>query len=139
MISTKRNWFWMTTFAHHPHDSIDYHHPSVRCCAQGWWAPDADMYEVDDGMVIIIDLAGVSREEVSMVVEGKMLSISGTRRQPSIPDKKSVHLLEIDFGSFVKRFSIPADFDETRIEVRYENGLLHLHLPRFSSRQVPVE
>jgi len=139
MISTTRNWFWVTTFAHHPHDSIDYHHPSMRCYAQGCWAPDADMYEFDDGMVIIIDLAGVTRDEVSVVVEGKMLSISGTRRQPSIPEKKSVHRLEIDFGNFLRRFRIPADFDESRIEARYENGLLHLHLPRLGGRQVSVE
>ena len=136
MIFSKRNWYWMAAFASHPHDSIDYHQPSMRCYAQGWWAPDADIYEVDDGMVIIIDLAGVNRDEVTIHVQGKILSISGTRRQPSIPEKKSVHRLEIDFGNFLKRFRIPPGFDESRIEARYENGFLHLHLPRCSSRSV---
>ena len=138
MISTKQNWFWMAAVARHAHDSIDYHQPSMRCCAQGWWAPDTDIYEIDDGLVIIMDIAGVTRDEVEIIVEGKMLSISGSRRQPSIPPKKSVHRLEIDFGNFLKRFRIPADFDESRIEARYENGFLHLHLPRCSSRSVPV-
>ncbi len=139
MISKKRNSFWMSTFARHPHDSVYYHQPPLRCYEQGWWAPDADIYEIEGGMVIILDIAGVSREEVSILVEGKLLSVSGTRRNPGDAERKSVHRLEIDFGNFLRRFRIPADFDETSIEARYENGFLHLFLPRRVSRSVVIE
>lgn len=135
----KRNWFWVAAYDRNSHDSIDYHQPAMRCHEQGWWAPDTDIYELEDAMVIIVDIAGVNRDEVKILLEGRLLSISGSRRPPSIPGKKSVHRLEIDFGNFIKRFRIPSDFDENGIEARYENGFLQLRLPRRGSRSVPVE
>jgi HSP20 family protein len=139
MSSARRNWFQMGTFTLHPSDEIDYPQPFLRCYARDRWSPDTDIYEVDDGMVIILDIAGITRDEVSIVVEGKLLSVSGTRREPDIPGKQSVHRLEIDFGHFQKRFRIPADIDENSIEARYENGFLYLRLFRCGSRLILVE
>jgi HSP20 family protein len=129
----------MGTFALHPADGIDYQQPSMRCYARDRWSPDTDIYEVDDGLFIIMDIAGITREEVSIVVEGKLLSVSGTRREPDIPGKQSVQRLEIDFGHFLKRFRIPPDIDENSIEARYENGFLYLRLFRCGSRLILVE
>lgn len=135
----KRNWFWVAACDRSSCDSIDYHQPAMRCFEQGWWAPDTDIYELEDAMVIVLDIAGVNRDEVRIFVEGRLLCISGTRRPPDMPEKKSVHRLEIDFGNFLKRFRIPADFDENGVAARYENGFLQLRLPRRGSRPVPVE
>ena len=139
MSSARQNWFQMGTFTLHPSDDIDYPQPSMRCYAKDMWAPDTDIYEVNDGMVIILDSAGITRDEVSIVVEGRLLSVSGTRREPDIRGKQSVHRLEIDFGHFQKRFRIPADIDENSIEARYENGFLYLRLLRRDSRLILVE
>lgn len=139
MTTARRNWFQTGTFTLHPDDDIDSPQPSMRCYAKDMWSPDTDIYEVDDGMFIIMDIAGITRDEVSIVVEGKLLSVSGSRREPVIPGKQSVHRLEIDFGNFLKRFRIPADIDESSIEARYENGFLYLRLFRSSSRLILVE
>jgi HSP20 family protein len=138
MSPARRNWFQMGTFALHPPDDIDHQQPSMRCYARGRWSPDTDIYEADDGLVIIMDIAGITRDEVDIVLDGKILSVSGTRREPDIPGKLSVHRLEIDFGRFQKRFRIPDDIDENSIEARYENGFLHLRLPRCNSHSIAV-
>ena len=139
MSSASQNCYQVGTFALNPADGIDYPQPSMRCYARDRWLPDTDIYEVEDGMFIIMDIAGITRDEVSIVVEGKLLSVAGTRREPDIPGKQSAHRLEIDFGRFLKRFRIPADIDENSIEARYENGFLYLRLFRCTSRLILVE
>jgi HSP20 family protein len=110
----------------------------VRFNSRGKWSPDTDIYEVNDGLMVIVDIAGIKKEEIAVVVEEKILSISGTRRAPDIPDRKNVYRLEIDVGQFEKRFRIPDYIDAEKVEARYENGFLYLKLPRMESRTIDI-
>ena len=101
----------------------------VKFYSKGKWTPDTDIYEGDDGILIIMDIAGVKKEEIQIVLEGQVLSISGVRREPALP-KKHIHRLEIDFGYFERTFRIPAEIDPEKVEARYEEGFLHLWLPK---------
>jgi len=135
----KRYWIPPGSFPAPPHEAQDDGQLSVRSYSRGKWSPDADIYEVDDGLVIIVDIAGVNKKEIAIVVEQKILSIAGVRREAAIPRKKAVFRLEIDYGHFEKRFRIPDEIDAENIEARYEDGFLFLRLPRFARRKIEIK
>ncbi len=137
MSPAKRYWFPIGTFPP-SHQEGEQNRPSVRFNSKGRWSPDTDIYEVHDGLILIMDIAGIDREELSIIVEGKILSIFGIRRPPEIAQKKQVHRLEIDVGHFEKRFRVPDDIDAENIEANYENGFLYLKLPKFTSRKIVI-
>jgi len=139
MSPTRRHWIPLGTFS--PHATNDPYHNqlSLRFYARGKWSPDTDVYEVADGLVIVMDIAGITRDEISIVLEKQVLTVSGCRQEPRVPGKKAVHRLEIDFGHFEKRFKIPDYIDEKRIDASYENGFLYLRLPRLRSRTIEIE
>ena len=134
----KRCWFPIGTFPSAHDEDVEQNRPSVRFNSRGKWSPDTDIYEVQDGLIIIMDIAGLRREEISISVEGKILIIAGVRRTPAIPQKKQVHRLEIDVGHFEKRFRIPDDIEAGKIEATYESGFLYVSLPKFSSRRIEI-
>ncbi len=139
MSPTRRHWFPLGTFSPHTPEGLDQQQPSMRFYARGKWSPDTDVYEINDGLVIIMDIAGITRDEISILLESKILTVRGFRKEPVLPGKKSVHRLEIDFGNFEKSFRIPDYIDEARIEATYENGFLYLRLPRLRSKTIKIE
>lgn len=138
MSPIKRYWFPIGTFPPDYQDDMEPNHPSVRFNSRGKWSPDTDIYEVHGGLTIVMDIAGIRKEDIAIVVEEKILSISGTRIAPEVPDKQKVHRLEIDVGQFEKRFRIPDYVDAERIKARYENGFLYLKLPRKQKRTIDI-
>ena len=138
MSPIKRYWFPIGTFPSSREDEMEQNRPSVRFNSRGKWSPDTDIYEVGEGLIIIMDIAGVKKEEIKVVVEKKVLSISGTRRAPDIPDKKQIYRLEIDVGQFEKQFRIPDYVDAEKIEARYEDGFLYLKLQRLQSKTIDI-
>lgn len=107
-----------------------------------WWPP-ADMYETRTSLVILIEAAGMRKEDFNIVVEGHKLVVTGKRSEYPIEGKTAYHNWEIDAGQFERAFYIPENIDTEGIEAiyHYENGYLVITLPKRSkaSRDIPVE
>jgi HSP20 family protein len=102
---------------------------SVQFFNKGKWTPDTDIYEVDKGLLFIMDIAGLKKDDIQVILEGQVLTISGSRKEPALC-KKYIHQLEIDFGQFERTFKIPQGIIADKIEVRYEDGFLSIWLPK---------
>ena len=46
------------------------------------------------------------------------------------PGPQSVHLMEIDSGSFTRKVEIPSNVDEGKIDATYRDGFLWVVLPK---------
>jgi HSP20 family protein len=103
--------------------------------------PPADFYETAQGLVLRLELAGVVPEEVSLTLTAHELLVQGRRRPPA-PEgiRRFVHL-EMAFGSFERRFTLPIAVDAQGVEARYVDGVLEVHLPRKApqTRTIPVK
>jgi HSP20 family protein len=102
--------------------------------------PAADLFETARGMVLRLELAGVSPEDVSLTLTGHELVVQGRRRPPS-PEgiRRFVHL-EMAHGTFERSFTLPIPVDSQKVEARYVDGVLEVHLPRKApqTRTIPV-
>jgi len=103
--------------------------------------PAVDFFETARGLVLRLELAGVAASDVSLTLAGNELIIRGRRLPPpSAGIQRFIHL-EMTFGSFARRFTLPIAVDPQRVEAQYNDGVLEVRLPRRTprTRKIPVK
>lgn len=93
------------------------------------YAPRADIYETDDGLVILVDMPGVRPESADVTIEQRVLTIRG-RSEDQPPEGFSPVYREYAPGDYERVFTLSDDIDAERIEARVKNGVLRLSLPK---------
>ncbi|MBC8143038.1 MAG: Hsp20/alpha crystallin family protein [Armatimonadetes bacterium] len=117
--------------------------------ANRFWQPNADIHETDTGIVIKMEVAGVSADSVQVSLSGdaRRLLVSGVRAESATERvmRTGCHQLEVYFGPFERTFTLPGDFDAERdaIAATLKDGFLTITLPsRIASpvsRPIPIE
>jgi HSP20 family protein len=90
--------------------------------------PAADIYETPQALIIRMELAGLTKADISLTVHRQELVVGGRRRFPQADPVQRFHRLEIEYGSFERRFQLPRTVDETGVEAEYHNGILVIKL-----------
>lgn len=102
----------------------------------------ADAVEHETGIVIDIDLPGVSPEAVEVLAEDGVLTVRGERATRELaPGARSV-FAERAAGSFVRRFRLPKSADLGAVSASYSNGVLTVRIAKIAPaqpRRVTVE
>jgi len=99
------------------------------------WVPSVDVCETRDGYEIVVELAGVRRENIEVFTEGRYLTISGWRGDPLSRHKVCVRQMEIERGQFCRRLHLPDDADERGVAARYRDGFLHVSIPKAAGNE----
>jgi HSP20 family protein len=102
--------------------------------AAGPWsyglAPAADVLETDAGYQVVIDLPGHDPAAVRIDLENDTLTVQADRKQPALAAGQTLHRSERLFGTFSRSFRLPRTVDGTRVEAKYEQGVLTVTLPK---------
>jgi HSP20 family protein len=120
------------------------HHPRARFSAGSWltwahtqtWQPPTDVYETDEAVVVRVEIAGMQESDFKVVVQDRLLIITGQRSDPS--PKVAYHQLEVRYGEFRCEVYLHWIVDEGDITATYQNGFLEIRLPKARSRRVHV-
>lgn len=94
------------------------------------WAPTVDIEENNEEFVVTAELPGMKKEDVKVTVQDGMLAIEGDRKMETEKKTKRLHRVERFYGHFERSFSLPKGIDEAKIVADYNDGLLHVHLPK---------
>ncbi len=89
-----------------------------------------DISEDEKNIYIEAEMAGLKKEDVKVSIEDNVLTIRGERKQESEEKKKNYHRVERVYGSFSRAFTLGENIDKDNIEAKYEDGVLHLTLPK---------
>jgi HSP20 family molecular chaperone IbpA len=93
------------------------------------WRPLADIVETKEGVILMLELPGVTAEDVDVALEKRVLTIRA-RSNTALPERlRQVHA-EYEPGDYERAFTLPDDFDGEQIEAELKNGVLTLRLPR---------
>jgi HSP20 family molecular chaperone IbpA len=71
------------------------------------WEPPIDITETDSEILITVAFPGVDRDAVKVTVDADGVSVVGFRRPSAIPRGGRIHRLEIPYGRFERRISLP--------------------------------
>jgi len=94
------------------------------------WEPPMDVFDTDTEFVVIMDIAGMNRKEISVLTDGDVLRISGARKDIIPAGKKQFHSLEIQVGPFQRLIGIPVRVLGDSMSTHYSNGLLEIRLKK---------
>ncbi len=94
------------------------------------WAPRADIYETEESVVLQLDLPGVKPDQIDVQSEKGMLSIKGERPFSGDISGRQYYRVENVYGPFERYFEIPRTLDVTKVEAKYQDGVLTLTFPK---------
>jgi HSP20 family protein len=89
-----------------------------------------EVYETDEALEIVAELAGMDREQIEVLIEGDIISLRGARPDPAICERRSYHEARIPYGHFAADIHAPFKVDGNAATAMYENGFLRVSLPR---------
>lgn len=94
------------------------------------WAPVADVVERPGEVVITAELPGVKDEDVHVHVGENAITISGERRLEEEVSEDHFRRIERSYGSFERRFPLPAGVDEDSVTAQVAYGVLRIVIPK---------
>jgi len=98
------------------------------------WYPGVDVYEIEMGLIVVIELPGVKKENLDITLEDGYLVIQGTRYEPVYYFLKCHHR-EILYGKFKRSIKLPRKVDEDGVKAELKEGFLLTYLP-FQKEQI---
>ena len=105
------------------------------------WLPACDVFESQNELKVVLELAGVRPEDVQITLENNTLNVSGEKRQDAEEKTQRVHRYERTYGRFERSFLLPATVDVDQIDARYSDGVLTIVMPKVEKarpRQIEV-
>ena len=99
-----------------------------------YYAPLTDIYETDNGLMIVMEMPGVTKERVSIDLQGDVLRIEGQIDFSQYKGMEPVYT-EYNVGHYVRTFSLPSKIDREKIAAQLEDGVLTLTLPKVLEAQ----
>ena len=105
------------------------------------WQPAIDVCESQEGVEILVDLAGVKREAIELTITQELLTIHGTRVPRHQGEPIVCHQLEIPYGTFERVVRLPPGLNISQISASSQDGLLAITIPRQrpATIRVPIQ
>jgi len=94
------------------------------------WEPPMDVFDTETEFVVVMDISGMNRNDISVFTDGHIIRISGVRKDIVPSGKKQFHALEIQVGPFQRLIGIPVPVLGESLSAEYANGILELRLKK---------
>ncbi len=91
------------------------------------WHPKCDVFQIEKEWIILLELAGVAKDEISISVTKEYVRISGERRLSKTDCVSCYYNMEIETGRFDRRIFFPdVSVDKDNPVVNYHDGMLRI-------------
>lgn len=106
-----------------------YDHSLTRSGGSAF-VPKVDIIENENSYELHVAAPGLSKEDFQIELKDNFLTVSGERKFTNEKKDKSFHSIETQYGSFSRSFSLPENVDGSKINAKYNNGILELTVPK---------
>lgn len=96
----------------------------------GSWAPVLDALEDNDKYVVSVEVPGLKKEDISVVVHDGVLTVSGERKSEKEVKEGTVHRSERIYGKFSRSVSLPSAVRADAVTAAYKDGVLTVEVPK---------
>ncbi len=94
------------------------------------WAPDVDIFEDDEKIVIKADLPEVDEKDFNVMFDNSILIIKGTREFKPETSIENYRRIERPYGTFLRKFAVPSNVDTNAIKAEFSEGIVRISLPK---------
>jgi len=90
-----------------------------------------DVKEADGKYLVTAEIPGVNKDDIHVTIEGNRVSISAEVKHEK-EEKKGERVIrcERSYGMASRSFSLADEVDQSKVEAKYNNGVLELSLPK---------
>ncbi|MBU0993183.1 MAG: Hsp20/alpha crystallin family protein [Proteobacteria bacterium] len=94
------------------------------------WNPVVDIYDNDNSIVFNADLPGVKKEDISVDMDGNILTLKATRNYDKEINEKNFYRKERAFGTFKRSFTLPENVNPETINAEFQDGVLKIEVAK---------
>jgi HSP20 family protein len=101
-----------------------------------------EMEDDDQEVVVKAEAPGFESDDLDVQVSGNLLTIKAEKKEEKKSKDGDGRYQEHRYRTFHRTVSLPPGTDPSRIEARYKNGLLELHVPKSEQakgKRIPVK
>ena len=98
------------------------------------WKPLTDFYETDKEFVLLMELAHIRPNEVSIQLQDGVLVVRGVRKANPPSERRKYHKMEINYGPFEQKVAVSGEIDMEKLAASYHDGFLEIRLPKRESQ-----
>ena len=91
--------------------------------------PPADIFEDADGISVVLDMPGVSKDRLNVKSDHNGLVVEGDA-QISMPEGMSAAYADIRSTHYRRSFSLTGELDTDRTEAALKDGVLTIRIPK---------
>jgi HSP20 family protein len=92
------------------------------------YKPDVDIYNVEDNLVVVMDLPGIKKGNVSIDVdENNTLTV---KAKAAFDEPSGLIYRQFKTGNYFRAFTLSNEFNKDKISAQLENGVLEITIPR---------
>ena len=99
------------------------------------FTPQVDVSESERAWHLELELPGLVDRDVEVDVQENVLTVRGEKTATSDRKERNLHVSERTFGRFQRSMRLPPGADLEGIEARFENGVLHVTVPKTEQAQ----
>ena len=93
------------------------------------YVPQIESTVRDNALWVKADLPGIDPKDVEVTVEGNRLTLRGERKAEHEGSEEGYLHREVQYGTFIRSFTIPDGVKAEEIQAKYHNGVLELSVP----------
>jgi HSP20 family protein len=94
------------------------------------WYPVVDIIEDDGNYVLKAELPGLSKDDIELHIENRVLTLKGERKMDKEVKERSFRQIERSYGKFLRTFTLPTAVVEDKITANFKDGLLEVVIPK---------
>jgi HSP20 family protein len=101
----------------------------LNTLASNAWAPQVEVMERDNQLVVRADLPGMSKDDVKVDLDDDSLVIRGERKSEREEDEEGYYRSERSYGSFYRRIPLASGVKAEEANADFRNGVLEITMP----------
>ncbi len=90
-------------------------------------APITDIYETEDNFTMLMEMPGVEKDNLNIILEDESLEVKGTVNSWN-PEGLNLKYSDRPAGSYYRKFRVGNDIDRNGIDAKLSEGTLTLTL-----------
>ena len=98
--------------------------------AKRLWRPPTDVFETEDQVVVVAEIAGMKQKDVNVTFSNNVLVIRGERKARALAHKTFYRKMEINYGTFERNIYLPEVIDPKSVKADYRDGFLEIRLDK---------
>ncbi|WP_045522209.1 Hsp20/alpha crystallin family protein [Neobacillus niacini] len=131
--------FWEMVFDENSHDQLEEDEgrnvtPKEKPPLMKY--PTTDIFQTETDIILILEVPGAIKEDISLSFSGTKLTVRGLLRPPMIQGVTIKS--ERKYGEFERNINLPEPVDSKDIFARFENGLLIISYKRRYTREETI-